>query len=120
MEEYLNKGVKEIITEFPEVGEILDEYNIGCVACSVGSCPLNEIVTIHNLSEEADKELMYKIEKAIYPDRNIKVSVLERKKKVPISQEDKLFSSDEETGRGAQIDKKVDKSYTKTFREPEP
>ncbi len=84
MEEYLNKGIKEIITEFPEVGEILNEYKIGCVTCGVGSCPLNEIVTIHNLPEEAEEELMYRIEKAIYPDRNMKIPVSKRKKE-PLS-----------------------------------
>ena len=81
MEEYLNKGVKEIITEFPELGEILNECGVGCVSCSVGSCLLKDVVAIHNLSEEAEKELMYRIEKAIYPDRNIKISVPEREKK---------------------------------------
>ena len=84
MEEYLNKGIKEIITEFPEVGEILDEYSIGCVVCSVGSCPLNEIVTIHNLPRETEQELMKRIEKAIYPDTNMKMPVSKGRKE-PIS-----------------------------------
>jgi len=30
MEAYLNKGIKEIINQFPEVESILDEYGIGC------------------------------------------------------------------------------------------
>ena len=70
MEEYLNKSIKEVISEFPEVADVLNGYKIGCVTCSVGSCPLNEIVTIHNLSEEAEKELMKEIEKALYPDKD--------------------------------------------------
>jgi hypothetical protein len=36
MESYLNTSIKEVITEFPKVGQILEEYNIGCVPCSVG------------------------------------------------------------------------------------
>jgi len=27
---YLNKGIKDVITEFPKIGKILDEFNIGC------------------------------------------------------------------------------------------
>lgn len=80
MEEYLNKGVKEIIIEFPEMGEILNEYSIGCVPCSVGSCLLKDIVAIHNLPEEVEQELMYRIEKAIFPDRDIKIPVPGKKK----------------------------------------
>ncbi|MFQ5835606.1 MAG: hemerythrin domain-containing protein [bacterium] len=86
MKEHLNKGVKEIITEFPEVAEILNEYSIGCVPCSVGSCLLKDIVAIHNLPEDVKQELMYRIEKAIYPDRDVKIPVLERKEE-PLSPE---------------------------------
>lgn len=69
MEQYLNESINEVISEFPEVAQILNDYNIGCVTCSVGSCPLNEIVTIHNLPGEAEEELMKRIEKAICPDK---------------------------------------------------
>ncbi len=30
MEEYLNQEIKEIITKFPEIEGILDEFEIGC------------------------------------------------------------------------------------------
>ena len=29
MDEYLNKGIKEIIEEFPEVEDVLNDYDIG-------------------------------------------------------------------------------------------
>ena len=70
MEEYLNRSIKETISEFPEIAEILNGYKIGCVTCSVGSCPLNEIVTIHSLPKEAEEELMKRIKKVIYPDKS--------------------------------------------------
>ena len=50
MEKYLNKGIKEIIIQFQKVADILNEYNIGCVPCNVGTCLLKDIVEIHNLS----------------------------------------------------------------------
>jgi len=79
MEEYLNKGIKEIITRFPEVADILDEYNIGCVSCGVGTCLLKDIVEIHNLPVEDEQALMARIAKVIYPDREIKIPQITRK-----------------------------------------
>lgn len=72
MKEYLNAPIKEIITKFPQVGKILEEYNIGCVPCALGSCLLKDVVAIHNLPHEKVVEMMYSIEKAIYPDRDVK------------------------------------------------
>ena len=46
MQEYLNKGIKEVIKQFPPVADILNEYDIGCVPCSVGTCLLKDIVQI--------------------------------------------------------------------------
>src|SRR3989338_11355530 len=72
MQNYLNTPIKEIITKFPSVGAILEEYNIGCVPCTLGSCLLKDIVAIHNLAEEDERELMYRVEKAVYPHRDVK------------------------------------------------
>ena len=80
MKEYLNKSIKEIINEFPEVGNILNEYNIGCAPCSVGSCLLKDIVEIHNLPSEDEQELMARITKVIYPDREEKIPEIKRKR----------------------------------------
>lgn len=71
MENILNKGIKEVIDKCPEVGHILEEYGIGCAPCSVGSCLVSDVVGIHNLDPQTESTLMYKIEKAIYPDRDI-------------------------------------------------
>ncbi len=79
MEEYLNRSIKEIINQFPEIGDILNEYNIGCAPCSVGSCLLKDIVEIHNLPPEEEQELMDRITKVIYPDREVKIPKIERK-----------------------------------------
>ncbi len=79
MEEYLNKSIKELINQFPEVGNILNEYNIGCAPCNVGSCLLKDIVEIHNLPPEEERELMARIAKVIYPDREVKIPEIKRK-----------------------------------------
>lgn len=85
MEKYLNTPIKEVITKFPEVGKILEDYNIGCVPCSLGTCLLKDIVAIHNLPLEQELELMYRIEKAIYPERDIRKPVVKKsaKKEAP-------------------------------------
>lgn len=79
MEKYLNKGVKEVITEFPSIGAILDEYNIGCTLCGVGTCLLKDIVQVHNLPAEDEKALMARISSVIYPDRGGDIPVTQRK-----------------------------------------
>jgi hemerythrin-like domain-containing protein len=90
MEQYLNKGIKEIIELFPQVEKILDEYGIGCGPCSVGICELKDIVDIHNLPAEQEQELMHKIAAVIYPGQ--KVQLPESKKKTPVAKEKKKFS----------------------------
>lgn len=79
MESYLNAPIKEVISKFPGVGKILEEYEIGCVPCSVGSCLLKDIIEIHNLSEEDEQIVMARIAKVIYPEREIKVPRIPRK-----------------------------------------
>lgn len=49
MEKYLNNGVQAVMTEFPRVGEILNDFNIACTTCTAGSCLLKDVVGIHNL-----------------------------------------------------------------------
>jgi hemerythrin-like domain-containing protein len=69
LEDYLNKGIKEVISKFPDVANVLEEYNIGCVPCAVGTCLLKDIIAIHNLSPEDERTLMARIASIIDPDR---------------------------------------------------
>src|SRR3990167_414186 len=79
MEKYLNTPIKEVINKFPKAADILNEYNIGCVPCNVGSCLLKDIVEIHNLSVEDEQELIAKIAKVIYPGQAVTIPKLKRK-----------------------------------------
>ncbi|MBY9021218.1 MAG: hemerythrin domain-containing protein [Candidatus Lokiarchaeota archaeon] len=81
VEAYLNKGIKEIITEFPEVEEVLNEFEIGCSTCGEGLCLLKDIVEIHYLDEEVESELMARISNALFPDKAIKFPKRIRKPK---------------------------------------
>ncbi len=82
MEKYLNKSIKEIINQFPEVADSLNEYNIGCAPCSIGSCLLKDVVEIHNLPSGEEQELMVRIARVIYPDREAKIPEIKRKREV--------------------------------------
>ncbi len=72
MESYKNKGIKDIIADFPQVADILEEYGIGCGPCTVGICLLKDILDIHKMAPEKEQELMSRIEATIYPERAIK------------------------------------------------
>ncbi len=63
--QYLDMGVKEVIQQFPIVGEILIRYGIGCVPCTIGSCKLAEVVRIHTLPPREETEMMALIRQAI-------------------------------------------------------
>ncbi|GAG12211.1 unnamed protein product, partial [marine sediment metagenome] len=80
---YLNRGIKDIITEFPEIEQILDEYSIGCGTCGEGLCLLKDIVEIHNVDEDIEAELMTSILKVFYPDKKIEFPKRKRKPQEP-------------------------------------
>ena len=88
MEAFLNRGIKEIIDLYPDVEKILDEYGIGCGPCSVGICQLKDIVDIHNLPEDQEREMMHKIAGIISPGQEVKIP--QGKKKTPAAGEFKF------------------------------
>jgi hemerythrin-like domain-containing protein len=65
MEKYLNMEIKKVITEFPRVGAILNEYGIGCVTCSIGTCLMKDIIEIHNVPKNIEAQMMKKLEAAL-------------------------------------------------------
>jgi len=65
--QHLPRPIKEVITEFPLLVDILNEYDIGCGACMVGTCLFKDIVSIHSLPPEVEKEMMARLADAISP-----------------------------------------------------
>ena len=49
-----NREIKEIIEEHPQIGEILDNYEIGCIKCSIGTCFLKDVVMVHVLGDDIE------------------------------------------------------------------
>jgi len=62
-----NRGIKEVIEEHPKIGEILSKYEIGCLECSIGTCFLKDVVTVHvlgdTIEEMIEKEINSYLEK---------------------------------------------------------
>jgi len=56
-----DKAIEEVVRDHPRIGEILNDFEIGCVTCSVGVCLLKDVVAIHALGDEIEG----KIEKQI-------------------------------------------------------
>ncbi len=65
MEDYMNRQMKELIEEYPALNDLLAEYDIGCGPCTVGICLLKDIVQIHQMDPEKEKELMSRITEVI-------------------------------------------------------
>lgn len=51
------KPIKEVIEEHPKIGEILNNYEIGCIECSIGTCQFKEVVKIHFLGDKIEKQI---------------------------------------------------------------
>jgi hemerythrin-like domain-containing protein len=86
MEEYLNQNIKELLNKFPRVADVLNDYNIGCVPCQVGSCRLKDIVDIHNLPPEDEQALMSRIAAIIAPGQKLVVPLAARKSQTAFRQ----------------------------------
>lgn len=79
MEEYLNKPIKEIIEKYPAVESVLNDYDIGCGPCSVGTCLLKDIVSIHRLPDDQQQQLMARIAKTIGQGQDIQIPETEKR-----------------------------------------
>lgn len=73
MENYLRTPIKEMIDRFPPVGAVLEDYGIGCVPCSVGTCLLCDVVEIHNLSSDDEEALTTRIAAVVAPGQAVRL-----------------------------------------------
>ena len=56
-----DKAIQDVMQTYPEIGEILARYDIGCTTCKVGSCLLKDVVSIHGLSKEDEAKIEQEI-----------------------------------------------------------
>jgi hypothetical protein len=65
MKEFDDVKIKELIGRFPDVENVLLEYDIDCLHCKKGSCRLRDIIEAEGLTMEEEIEFMSKISTAI-------------------------------------------------------
>ena len=56
-----SRNIKDVIQAHPRIGEILDRHEIGCTKCSVGTCLLQDVVTVHFLGEDEEQRIEQEI-----------------------------------------------------------
>ena len=52
-----DQAIQDVIKEHPQIGEILNRFDIGCVTCSVGICLVKDVVSIHALGAEVEAQI---------------------------------------------------------------
>lgn len=55
------QAINKTIEQHPQIGEILQKYDIGCVTCGVGICLVKDVVAIHALGEEIEAKIEQEI-----------------------------------------------------------
>ena len=62
---YSDMGIKEVIGIYPKIGELLAAYGVDCAGCSVGTCLMKDVLTIHNYSEDQKRVINDQMESII-------------------------------------------------------
>ena len=52
-----NSQIVDAIKDYPEIGVILDKYEIGCIKCGVGTCLLKDVVSVNFLGEATEARI---------------------------------------------------------------
>ena len=55
------QAIQDVLSSHPYIGEILQQFDIGCIGCGVGICQLQDVVSIHALGNDAEKQIEARI-----------------------------------------------------------
>jgi hemerythrin-like domain-containing protein len=80
---HLDRHVQDVIAEFPGVQTVLSDCGIGCATCAIGTCLLREVIEVHGLSAEQEREALEKIAAVIFPGEVVEIPPLVRKVAAP-------------------------------------
>jgi hypothetical protein len=56
-----DEAIQDVVKAHPGIGDILNDFEIGCVDCSVGICLLKDVVAIHALGDEIEAKIEVQI-----------------------------------------------------------
>lgn len=79
MPDVIGLYIKDVIDAYPAVGDVLAQAGIGCVTCSVGTCLIKDVVSIHNLTDTQEQALFAGIAAVIFPGQSMALPKTERK-----------------------------------------
>lgn len=65
---FMTRSIKELLGDYPQLGDILNEYEIGCVTCTVGTCMMQDIIKFHYLTPDQMQGLMSKMGSILAPE----------------------------------------------------
>lgn len=60
-----DKAIQDVMQTYPEIGEILARFDIGCTTCKVGVCLMKDVVAIHGLSKEDEAKIETEINQVL-------------------------------------------------------
>ena len=72
------RAIKDIVRDYPAIGEILDKHEISCIICSVGICLLKDVVSIHGLAAEEEVAVEREIREYLEQPRQAAAQVADR------------------------------------------
>lgn len=55
------QAIQDVLKVHPQIGTILEKFDIGCVTCRVGICLLKDVVAIHALGEQVEAQIEQEI-----------------------------------------------------------
>lgn len=55
------QAIQDVLKVHPQIGIILEKFDIGCVSCRVGICLLKDVVAIHALGEQIEAQIEQEI-----------------------------------------------------------
>ena len=55
------QAINKVMEQHPQIGEIFQKYEIGCVTCGVGICLVKDVVSIHALGDEIEAKIEQEI-----------------------------------------------------------
>ena len=79
MSDVIGLYIKDVIDAYPAIGEVLAGAGIGCVTCSVGTCLIKDVISIHNLTDIQEQSLFAGIATVIFPGQTMALPKTERK-----------------------------------------
>jgi hemerythrin-like domain-containing protein len=83
MKRILSRGIKDIITGHPAVGEVLSSKGISCVTCAAGTCALKDIVEVHGLTAQEEQDLFARVAEIVFPGEAVEIPQTRRNTDAP-------------------------------------